>query len=51
MDVESILKNWLKENGYKGLRNDFLDCSCSLNNLLWCHEGRMSGCCPSKEDE
>lgn len=38
IDVESIVSNWLKENGYNGLYNDG-ECACEVDALFLCDCG------------
>jgi len=37
MNVEEIVKKYLKENGYDGLWNENGECSCELDDLFPCN--------------
>jgi len=41
--VREILKGYIYLLGKKGLRNDGLECSCTLDNLIACQDD-PSGC-------
>lgn len=43
MTVRQILEDKIKETNAIGLKNDFLGCSCKLNNLMPC--GECQGIC------
>ena len=38
MNVEEIVKLYLKEHGYDGLWNDDDECACTLDDLVPCGE-------------
>ena len=44
MDVNDIVKTWLKENGFDGLCNE--DCGCSLDDFAPCG-GPYGDCKPA----
>ena len=44
MDIEEIVKEWLKANGYDGLYNSELECGCQLGDLMPCSEPHTSEC-------
>jgi RNase P subunit RPR2 len=44
MDAETIIKNYLIENGYEGLCN--FDCGCGVNGLAPC-DGIQLDCVPA----
>lgn len=36
MMIKDFLKQWLEDNGYAGLYNDFAECACSTKDLIAC---------------
>lgn len=44
--VKSIVKEWLKSNGYDGLYHD--DCGCGIGDLMPC-DGGCVDCAPAYE--
>ena len=44
MDIEDIVEEWLKANGYDGLYNSGLECGCHLGDLMPCSEPHTSEC-------
>ncbi len=47
MTVQEIIENYLKENGFKGLVDGFLDCGCNLVDLFPCGDGCALLCEPA----
>jgi len=44
MNIEEILKAWLKENGYDGLCNPVDECGCGLDDFMPCGDPNISDC-------
>lgn len=36
MNIEEIVTDWLKKNGYTGLCAPDLECGCRLEDLMYC---------------
>ena len=36
--VKEIVRSWLTQNGYEGLSNGYIECGCTLDNLMPCEE-------------
>lgn len=52
-NVQTIVENYLRDNGYEGLCNPMRDCKCSLGDyLIHCDNKDISGCEPgNRKDE
>ena len=37
MNVKEIIQAWLKTNGYDGLYHDYLECGCTIDDLMPCN--------------
>ncbi len=46
MDVQTILIDYLKQNGYDGLFNSAAECGCTIDNLFLC-DTNFSECQPA----
>jgi len=46
MNVETIIREWLKKNGYDGLCNPSISCGCFIEDLQPC-ESVMIDCEPA----
>jgi hypothetical protein len=38
MNLQSIISDWLKQNGYDGLLHAYTCCGCSLDDFMPCGE-------------
>jgi len=38
IDMETIVKKWLRAHGYDGLYNDWMECGCRLDEFMPCGE-------------
>jgi len=46
MNVEQIVKQWLKDNGYDGLCEPIISCGCRSDDLFPCDSSGIVNCLP-----
>jgi len=51
IDIMTIVKHWLKANGYDGLCDDDVECGCQLADLMPCDDPSLVHCVAGYREE